>query len=62
MIAGRITWSEPDGSWGIDGVDLSTLTTRLYMAVFKLKKYEDSGRSPDQLEDLIFDMENKERG
>lgn len=39
----RSTWSKPDGSWGIEGVDLSTLPPRVYGALMKLKHIEDDG-------------------
>ena len=48
----RITFSTPNGDWGIEGVDLTKLSSKLYGAVMKLKKYEDSGLDPYEVEEL----------
>lgn len=38
----RVTWSEPDGSWGIKGVDLREIfNPRVYCALVKLKEVEN---------------------
>lgn len=37
----RITWSKPDGSWGIEGVELSQVPPKVYGALCKLKRIED---------------------
>lgn len=61
---GRITWSMPDGSWGIDGINLAALPSKVYAALMKLKRLEDaidmlaSPSTPDydvelELEDLF---------
>lgn len=38
----RLTIKKPDGSWGIDGVDLSTLSPKVYAALMKLHDLEDA--------------------
>ena len=48
----RITWKTPDGSWGVEGIPLDEIDHRLYGALCKLKDYEDSGLSPDEVERL----------
>lgn len=63
-VGGRITWSTPDGSWGIKGVDLATLPPLVYGALMKLLRLENvidmmaSPSTPDyevelELEDLF---------
>lgn len=39
-IAKRLTWSTPDGCWGVHGVELETLPTKIYAALNKLKEME----------------------
>lgn len=51
----RITFTKPNGDWGIEGVDLTQLPPKLYGAVMKLKRYEDSGLSPDEVIDTVRD-------
>lgn len=50
---GRLTWSKPDGSWGIKGVDLAALPPAAYGAMCKLKDMEkmvETIRDPDREE------------
>lgn len=49
----RLTFSRTDGSFGIEGIMLQSLDPRVYAAMIKLKRYEDSGLSPDDIEQLI---------
>ncbi len=51
--ARRLVKKEPDGTFYIPGVDLAALPTSLYMAVVKLKDYEDTGLTPDEVERLL---------
>lgn len=37
----RLTWSKPNGEWGLGDVDLSKLPPAVYGALYKLKRYED---------------------
>lgn len=53
MNARRLVKREPDGTFFIPGVDLAALPTSLYMAVVKLKDYEDTGLTPDEVERLL---------
>ena len=39
-MSSRLTWSRPDGSWGLEGVDLTKLPPRVYGALCKLKRME----------------------
>lgn len=56
----RITFTKPNGDWGIDGIDLAQLPPKLYGAIMKLKRYEDSGLSPGQVIDTVRDNMDKE--
>lgn len=40
-LGGRLTWTKPNGEWGLGDVDLSTLPPAVYGALCKLKHYED---------------------
>ncbi len=47
-----ITYSK-NGCWGIEGVDLTKLNdSKVYGALYKLHKYEESGLEPEQLSDI----------
>lgn len=50
-MASRITYSV-NGEFGIEGIDLTKLPAKLYSAVAKLKDYENTGLSPDEVEQL----------
>ncbi len=49
---GRLIKKEIDGRFYIEGVDISTLSPELYSVVYKLKNYEESGLSPDEVSTL----------
>ena len=38
---GRMTWAQPNGDWGIKGVDLNTTNPTLYVALMRLKELEN---------------------
>lgn len=42
----RITWKRPNGSWGINGVDLAKLPPNAYGALWKLMQLEDLMDAP----------------
>ena len=42
----RITWKRPNGSWGINGVDLARLPPNAYGALWKLMRLEDLMDAP----------------
>lgn len=59
---GRLTDVSPDGNWtvkGNDGKPLSwdAVTHEVYGALCKLKDYEDTGLSPEQVENLKAEKE-----
>lgn len=35
-----MTWTAPDGSWGMDGVDLAALPPKVYAALRRLAEFE----------------------
>lgn len=45
----RLTYSKPNGEFGIEGIDIKELDTKLYSAICKLKYYEDIGLNPDEV-------------
>ena len=52
----RLTYQEEDGTWGIKGIEWSEipneLCSRLYGALCKLKDYEKSGFTPQEVEEM----------
>lgn len=46
----RLTYSEPNGNWGIIGMNAENQDQKMYMVAAKLKDYEETGLSPDEVE------------
>ena len=44
----RLTWDKTDGSWGVNGVDLSTLSPAAYIAMYKLMRLERLAEVPTE--------------
>lgn len=65
---GRLTKKEASGKWQVDGIrweqlqEGKTITKemgqRLYGCLCKLKDYEDTGMSPQQIQDWMYDLED----
>lgn len=49
---GRLTFKQANGTWGLVNGDIKRVPSELYGAICKLKDYEESGLSPEQLEML----------
>lgn len=46
----RLTYKNPDGTWGMNnGYDMSKVPNELYGALWKLKDYEETGVSPEEI-------------
>lgn len=64
----RLTKKEASGKWQVDGIpweqlqEGKTITKemrqRLYGCLCKLKDYEDTGMSPQQIQDWMHDLED----
>lgn len=48
----RITYQKPDGTWGINGINIKDVPRTLYGAMCKLKDYENTGLDPQEIEGL----------
>ena len=49
----RLTYKKPDGTWGMtNGFNMSEVPGKIYGALWKLKEYEDSELSPEQLKHI----------
>lgn len=49
----RLTYKNPNGTWGMNnGFNMSKVPSELYGALYKLKDYEETGMSPEQLEEI----------
>lgn len=49
---GRLTWKNPDGTWGLNNMDIKEVPSKLYGAVCKLKDYEETGLMPEQIVEM----------
>lgn len=45
----RITWDEPSGVWGINGINVKDVPGPLYGAMSKLRDYEKTGLDPEDV-------------
>lgn len=54
----RITFKNPDGTWGIGNYDI-TLIPKLYEALTQLRDYEETGLSPDEVLDMKENYQRK---
>lgn len=57
----RFTYKEPNGKWGIKGMNEENQEQKMYGVAAKLKDYEDTGLSPDQVERMIYELEDYKR-
>lgn len=48
----RLTWKNPDGTWGLNNMDIKDVPRELYGAVCKLKDYEETGLMPEQIVEM----------
>jgi len=53
LLDGRLTFHNEDGSFGVEGVDMTKLDDKLYSCICKLKDYEDIGFHPGSIEVLL---------
>lgn len=56
---GRLTFKNQDGTWGIKGYDIKKVPTELYGAICKLKDYEETQLSPDQIQEMDYMYQEK---
>lgn len=49
---GRLTWKNPDGTWGLKNIDIKEVPKELYGAICKLKDYEETGLMPEQIVEM----------
>ena len=54
-----LTWSKPDGSWGLVNMELKDVPSWLYGHMMKLHHYEKTGLSPDQVEDMKVGLKER---
>lgn len=46
----RLTFKNPNGTWGMNnGYDMHNVPKELYGALWKLKDYEETGLSPEEV-------------
>ena len=53
-----LTFIEPDGTWGIVGMNESNKDQKMYSVACKLRDYEKTGLQPDEVERLKNDSVN----
>lgn len=49
---GRLTFKNPDGTWGLKNMDIKDVPHEIYGAICKLKDYEETGLTPRKLEEI----------
>lgn len=52
----KLTWSNPDGTWGLKNYDIQNVPRELYGAMCKLHDYEKTDLSPDEVETMKEDF------
>lgn len=57
----RITWKTPDGRWGVKGIPWDEIDRRLQGALWRLKDYEETGLSPDEVERMKESFEEDKK-
>lgn len=53
----RVTYKEPSGVWGVHGESFSNMSSTVYGAMCKLLDYEETGLSPDDVENIQRKLE-----
>lgn len=51
-MAGRLTYKNENGTWGLINGDIKKVPRELYGVVCKLKDYEESGLTPNECSEL----------
>lgn len=51
----RLTWDKPTGEWGLVGMDLKDVPRWLYGHILRLHHYEQTGLSPEDVEECCSD-------
>lgn len=57
----RLTYNEPNGKWGIVGMDESNQDQKMYAVAAKLMDYEKIGLNPDEVERLKEQFEENQQ-
>lgn len=55
---GRLTFKEPDGTWGVVGVNADDQDTKVYACLAKLKDYEETGMMPGDVDIIANHLED----
>jgi len=53
----RFTYKEPSGAWGVHGEEFRNMSQTIYGAMCKLLDYEETGLSPDDVEEIQYQLE-----
>lgn len=48
----RLTFKNPDGTWGLKNMDIKDVPHELYGAICKLKDYEETGLTPHMMQEI----------
>jgi hypothetical protein len=48
----RLTYQGADGTWGVAGMNPGNESEKLYLCCTKLRDYENTGFSPDEITEL----------
>lgn len=53
-MASRLTFKNPDGRWGIVGMNEQNESEKMYGVAAKLRDYEELVDSPDKVQQLLY--------
>ena len=53
-MAGRLTFKNPDGQWGIIGMNEQNESEKMYRVAAKLRDFEELVDSPDKVQQLLY--------
>lgn len=48
----KLIWEKPNGEWGLNNFDIKQVPSELYGAICKLRDYERTGITPEQIYEL----------
>ena len=57
-MASRLTFKNPDGRWGVVGMNEQNESEKMYGVAAKLRDYEELVDSPDKVQQLLYAQED----
>ena len=54
----RLTFKEPNGTWGVIGMNAENVKEKIYGCLRKLLDYENTGFAPDEIEGFAYRIDS----